>query len=355
MPSGYDGRMFTEKQRDDHRQWLLEVTAIPTAAGREQRVIEWVQQWTAGRKNLSLRTDAVGNLVITPRGASSKKASSKKSGPKPIYFTAHLDHPAFVVEAIHDDGAVECTFRGGVNDPYFDEARVDLFDAEDKKHTGRVESLDSDAKPFKRVTIGLSRKRSADALQPGDVGRWAFRGVGAEPTVRDGILHAPACDDLAAVAAALAALDVLHRRKGMAHVGVLLTRAEEVGFMGCIAAAKKRSVPKASRLICLENSRSFAESPIGGGPIVRVGDRMSVFAPGLTNRISNLMLEHAKKNESFKWQRKLMPGGACEATVRLRIDVPLPAAGQLSQHARHRRGGGWQAPRARRAGVHLDR
>jgi endoglucanase len=102
---------------------------------------------------------------------------------------------------------------------------------------------------------------------------------------------------------------------GCEHVGVLLTRAEEVGFIGAIAACEQRSVPKSARLLCLENSRSFPESPIGSGPIVRVGDRMSVFEPTLTNAVSMLMTDHAATNPTFKWQRKLMPGGTCEATT----------------------------------------
>ncbi|MEY5033462.1 MAG: hypothetical protein RL354_2493, partial [Planctomycetota bacterium] len=63
-------------------------------------------------------------------------------------------------------------------------------------------------------------------------------------------------------------------------------------------------------------SRSFPhDSPIGAGPIVRVGDRLSVFTPELTNRIGDIAAAHAKDNASFKFQRKLMPGGACEATA----------------------------------------
>ena len=42
---------------------------------------------------------------------------------------------------------------------------------------------------------------------------------------------------------------------------------------------------------------------------------MSVFDPRLTNRISDLMMAHEKKHPDFSWQRKLMPGGACEATA----------------------------------------
>ena len=86
-------------------------------------------------------------------------------------------------------------------------------------------------------------------------------------------------------------------------------------MLGAIGAARTRSVPKSTRLICLENSRSFQESPIGGGPILRVGDAMTCFSPDLTNRIGAVMKKHAAKNPDYAWQRKLMPGGQCEATA----------------------------------------
>jgi len=297
----------TAKQREQHEQWLLEVTGIPTAAGREQRVIEWVEQWASRRKNLSLDNDKAGNLIITQAGGSGK------AQPVPLYITAHLDHPAFVVTKVVNADTLELEFRGGVNDPYFHEARIEVFDSEDTVHRGTIRSLYTKSKPFKRVRVEMDR--TTHTIWPGDIGRWQFRGIGKTPEVRNGILHAPACDDLAAVAAALSTLDVLRNRKGYEHIRVLLTRAEEIGFIGAIAASRGRSVSKKSRLICLENSRSFAESPIGGGPILRVGDKSSVFVPELTNRIGAIMEEHAKKNPSFKWQRRLMPGGTCEATT----------------------------------------
>ena len=62
-----------------------------------------------------------------------------------------------------------------------------------------------------------------------------------------------------------------------------------------------------------------AESPIGGGPIVRVGDRMSTFSPALTAAVcavcETLAKEAKEAGGEYKWQRRLMPGGACEATA----------------------------------------
>jgi len=146
----------------------------------------------------------------------------------------------------------------------------------------------------------------------GSIARWKFPNA----EVKDGLAHTHACDDLAALAAALVAFDSISRDAACAHVALLFTRSEEIGFIGAIGAAREGTVPKGARLLCLENSRSFpSDSPIGAGPIVRVGDRLSVFTPELTNRVGDLAAAHAKEYAAFRYQRKLMPGGACEATA----------------------------------------
>lgn len=299
--------MATAQQRAKHEKWLMEITSLPTAAGREQHVIQYIADWTAKRSDLKLMRDRVGNLIIS---------QTKKNGnrSKPLYITAHLDHPAFVVREVRDEFTIELEFRGGVNEPYFHDALIDIIDDDGRPHLAAITHLNNQSEPFKLITARL--RHATDEIAPGDIGRWYF-GSDAQraATIQDGLLHSPACDDLAAVAAALATLEMVRKRKGLEHVSLLFTLAEEVGFIGAIAACKHKSVPKNARLICLENSRSFAESPIGAGPILRVGDRMTVFAPELTNRIGDILLEYEKRNPSYKWQRKLMPGGACEATA----------------------------------------
>ena len=288
-----------------HEQWLLDLTNIPTAAGREAGVIAWITAWVARRRNLILTRDRAGNLFITQRRR--EQAGVARA---PLFITAHLDHPAFVVLSTRDRD-VELEFRGSVHDPYFENAPVEIF-SQRATLTARIQTLNAKATPFKRATARLDDDGARPA--PGDIARFVL----AEqplPRIDNGILRTYACDDLSAVAAALSAMDLLRVRTGTSHVGLLFTRAEEVGFVGALAACRARSIPKRARLICLENSRSFAESPIGGGPIVRVGDRMSVFEPSLTNDIALLMLEHEKHKSGLKWQRKLMPGGTCEATA----------------------------------------
>jgi endoglucanase len=301
--------MTTTAQRRAHERWLREVTMIPTAAAREHRVIAWVERWVAARSDLRLRRDSGGNLIIT------RRRTGRGGRSRPVFVTAHLDHPAFVLRRVIDDGHVEMEFRGGVHDPYFDEAPIEIHPAEGPMRRATIVELRPKAKPFKRVVAKLARggRAGGTGLAPGDVGRWALRGP--LPRVTRGIFHTHACDDLAAVAAALATLDRLRRKPSAAHVGVLLTRAEEIGFVGTLHVCAARSVPASARLICLENSRSFPDSPIGAGPILRVGDKMSVFDPALTNRIADLLMAHQKKHPDFRWQRKLMPGGSCEATA----------------------------------------
>lgn len=302
----------TATERRRHEKTALELTALPTAAGREWRVQAYLDAWLKARsRSLDWKRDADGNLLVTR-----KTRGRRRGGPKPLLITAHLDHPAFVVTGIAEDGrTIDAQFRGGVHDPYFEDARVEFLDRDDTAARGRIVELRQadDACPFKTVTVRLARRHPG--LASGDVGRWAF----PEPRITGKgerrVLRTHACDDLAAAAAALCAFDRIRTRKGQEHVGLLFTVAEEVGFVGAIGAATNGLVPRNARLVCLENSRSFPESPIHGGPIVRVGDRISVFSPSLTNAISDLMRTHAASHRNFRWQRKLMAGGACEATA----------------------------------------
>jgi putative aminopeptidase FrvX len=307
--------------RKAREKLLLEVTSLPTAAGREDRVIGFIERWVAARaKRVVLARDRFGNLTIAQHGFLAACAK----GAQPVMITAHLDHPAFVVTAVRTKGGarkttaeVDLEFRGGVHDPYFKGAALEVFDRATKKgFDAKIVALDAKTdpatKPFKTVVAKLLKPAAAKAIGPGSIARWKF----PKPQVKKGIVHTHACDDLAAVAAALAAFDSTARDASLAHVALLFTRSEEIGFIGAIGAAREGTVPKGARLVCLENSRSFPhDSPIGAGPIVRVGDRLSVFTPELTNRIGDIAAAHAKDNASFKFQRKLMPGGACEATA----------------------------------------
>jgi putative aminopeptidase FrvX len=294
-----------------HQQWLVELTTLPTAAGRESRVIQWVRHWAKSRRNVQLKADRYGNLELRLKG---------KASTKPLYFEAHMDHPAFVVAKVLSETELLADFRGGVETAFFAGSKVLLHHADRAPVRGTVMSLESGkatdpAVIYDGVQIARIEMDQNVTAESGDVLTWDT----GPSRVEGDRLFVPACDDLAGVAAAICAFDEYRqgvgRKKGSPDVRLLLTRSEEIGFIGAIAACQAGTIPKKSRVIVLENSRSFAESPIGAGPIVRVGDRSSTFDPQLTYQISQLAQKLAQADPGFVFQRKLMPGGTCEATA----------------------------------------
>jgi endoglucanase len=143
-------------------------------------------------------------------------------------------------------------------------------------------------------------------VQPDDIAMWRFTNM----RQKKGLFRAPACDDLAGAAAALAALDRARSNAELRHFGVMLTRAEEVGLIGAIHAAKHGTIAEGARLLSIETSRELPNARIGDGPIIRIGDRSTVFDRDMSNRISR-----AVAATGIPHQRKLMDGGGCEATA----------------------------------------
>ncbi|MDF1809435.1 MAG: hypothetical protein P1U42_07045 [Phycisphaerales bacterium] len=328
-----DIHFISSEQRLKHQQWLMEVTQLPTAAGKETRVINWIDQWLNQRSYLSKHKDQHGNFEIRIKDA--------PISDHPIYFTAHLDHPAFVIEEVDTETELIMSFRGGVMGDYFPNAKVKIHNSNDSYVMGTIheelkttnnEGVEESIKPFKRYRCSLD---SSAEVSKGTIATWDLPDARIENDEFGGIIHTNACDDLAAVAAALSAIDELallrqstqESAKSIGDIRVLFTRAEEVGFIGAIGASRDGFMPKGARIIALENSRAFTDSPIHGGPIVRVGDRISIFSPELTGAVAKVAERIAggpaaptasqKMSDmpKWKWQRKLMAGGACEASV----------------------------------------
>lgn len=270
--------------RQTAEKWLAELTNLPTAPGLEDRVVAWVDAWASRREDLKLTRDSGGNLYITQKG---------RKRHDPVLAVAHMDHPAFVVTDI--EGSFE--FRGGVDPEYFDNAHIDVVSRLDGP-AGKVVSYDPDTGQGTAAFLG--------DVAAGDIATWRFR---AQPQNR-ALFRAPACDDLAGAAAALVALDHARTDPGLRHFGVMLTRAEEVGLIGAIHAAKHRSIPDSARLLSIETSRELPNARIGDGPIIRIGDRATVFDHVLSNRVSK-----SAERAGLKHQRRLMDGGSCEATA----------------------------------------
>jgi endoglucanase len=284
---------------------LQQICSLPTAPFAEGRVERYVADFVAKRKNLSLKSDRFGNLLIS--------LDSGRGGRPPRWvFTAHMDHPGFVARKMLDAHTLEATFRGWVKVDFVRKTSVRFFD-DAGEIPGRVidatvEDYDQLPVPHK-VMVRVARPVAPGAAGMFDQGTGRFRG---------GKFHCRCCDDLAGAAACLAMLDRLHRNRRALRspVAVLLTRAEEEGFIGCVATCEHGTLLKKSdRVIAIECSSVQPFAPQGNGVIIRVGDRASIFNSALTYFLAQQAAELKKGDSSFLYQRALMPGGTCEATV----------------------------------------
>ena len=281
---------------------LTELCSIPTAPFVESRVYAYVQAFARARRKLRISRDRFGNHLL--------EFVAQKRSPR-VVFAAHTDHPGFVARRMIDDQTLEADFRGGVLREYVDGARVRFFDG-DREIAGTVISTrpDKARKSFPaRATVRVNASVATNSPGMFDQGVGRFKG---------GKFYSRVCDDLAGAAACLTMLDELHRKsaKPQASVAVLLTRAEEDGFIGAIAAALEPKLLRRDDLvISIETSAIQPYAQQGNGVIIRVGDRISVFDSALTFFISQQAEQLAKRDKSFKFNRALMPGGACEATA----------------------------------------
>jgi endoglucanase len=278
---------------------LKELCSVPTAPFVEDRVVAYIERFVRSRRKLRLSRDRHGNLLI--------ELPSKKKSPRWV-FTAHMDHPGLVTRRMLDEKTVDADFRGWVLGDLVGGAKVRFFD-NGNEIPGTIIHVTPDKKGGRAVRV---RARVDQPVRPNVAGMFDQ----GEGRIEGNQFLSRVCDDLAGAAAALAMLDALHRRPPAAPVAVLLTRAEEEGFVGAVAASiRPELLRKTDRLVAIECSAVQPYAPQGAGPIIRVGDRTSIFNSALTYFLTQQADLLAKKNKSFRYQRALMPGGTCEATV----------------------------------------
>ncbi len=225
--------------------------AQPTAPFHEDAVRGEILMQLAQCPHVRARQDAFGNVLAHyQRGTASPRYA----------FAAHMDHPGFV----------GTEFLGGVPEEY--------------------------------------RAKNPPTRDFGAFAMWDLPAF----EVREGRLHARACDDLIGCAAILALFRELEEAGAEASVLGLFTRAEEVGFVGAIQLAKSGLVARDVTVVSLECSseRSPGAGRMGEGVIIRVGDKTSIFDDAATRALTSLAAEN-----QIPHQRCLMSGGTCEATA----------------------------------------
>ncbi|HUF33546.1 MAG TPA: hypothetical protein VMN58_10105, partial [Acidimicrobiales bacterium] len=247
--------------------------SLPTAPFMEDLPIDHVMGFADDRPRLSRSLDAAGNVVVRYDGPGADTS-------RPLVLVAHLDHPGFAVDGVAD-GTASLTFHGGLMAAHAHEGSpLHLFRRGQVEPVGVAELVTADERAG-RLTGGTARVVDGEAGTDG-FAMWGFPGWSLD----DGRIVGRVCDDLMGAAAALVTLDEVARQapEGVSVWG-LFTRAEEVGFLGALAAIRLGTVPVGASILSLECSKALADAPQGDGVIVRVGDRMSIFDPGLTEAL----------------------------------------------------------------------
>jgi putative aminopeptidase FrvX len=281
----------------------FDILKIPTAPGSEDFVANFIRNWLRKFK-VPFTEDRYGNMMAVMR------CSKRKEG---MAFSVHMDHPGFGIREIKKKN-IFCDFLGGVPKDYFRKGvPVEFFDREGAiSGTGQVQRVLQWDRKRRGILVSL-KKGSVD---PKGFGMWKLPVLKHDSKGTHVINRV--CDDLAGCAAVLAMISNLAKQKkstARGRVYAVFTRREEIGLEGAFEIAAAKRIPKKVRIISVETSKALPNAPQGGGPIIRVGDRSSIFDPQLTKGLCVLAASLQKKNSKFKFQRKLMDGGTCEATA----------------------------------------
>jgi putative aminopeptidase FrvX len=284
-----------------HRRVLHDMLSIPTAPFAEHKVIEHIERFCSRRKHLKLTRDRAGNVLVRVR-------IGRRIVRRPVCITAHLDHPGFVADRMTASGRLRAFWRGGVPRRYFKHSNV-RFDVDGEWVRGVIRSVTPREKRRNRVdTVVVEVPRNVPS---GAVGMWDF----PDPKVRGSRIYARGCDDVAGASAMLYAIDELVRSGKSCDAYFLFTRAEEVGFVGAIAACRLKTIPAKCFVVAMETSSERPFAKMGDGPILRVGDKASTFTHAATAYCHRIARELARADTRFKYQRKLMDGGTCESSA----------------------------------------
>lgn len=282
------------------------LTRVPTAPFHEQFTLDLVRTFAAERPRIQTRYDRNGNCLLLYDGGGKSKGEL-------LVLTAHLDHPGLVWHQAISPGRSLFEILGGVDLQQVLQTGMRIFDlhrpATQRGWKGKIvgtTDIPSARYPLLEIQAAASSSQGPGTFAMWDVAAYRLRGRR---------LSGRALDDLAGAAVGLSVLDQLHKRRSKGRIGLLLTRAEEVGFVGMLAALEAKFLPRRALYINIECSSVKAGAIQGAGPIIRVGDRLWVFDPQISGGLVALARDLEQTKPSFCFQRKLMDSGACEATA----------------------------------------
>jgi len=254
-------------------------------------------------KGIEHSQDAYGNILARNEG--------RARDVPPIAFVAHMDHPGFELTEVKGSKGLARSL-GGIPIAALTKPTPVVVIAPDLTRVNATalphNSTDPTNRRGERIVI-IEMDHNIDAQLPLSV-------VFDLPDFEiDGeIVRMRALDDLAGCAAVLSVLEqTVGQTKG--DVYGVFTCAEEEGLLGARLLAEKGSLPAATIIVSVEASSLLPGVKLGGGPVIRVGDAMSTFDADAEQVLMTAVDSLRERDKDFKFQRRLMYGGVCEATA----------------------------------------
>ena len=292
---------------------LLRILSCSTAPFREAHVVREIEaQLTASK--LPYFFDPHGNIVLGVSSHQQYMHRITQRSKEPLrVFIAHMDHPGFHGLKWLSASRLKVKWLGGSPVKHLAGSRVWLATEECAYASGTLRKivLRKTRRAIESAEVQLDKPLPGKQLKAKQLyGGFEF----SKPVWQRGKrLYTRAADDLAGVFAIIETAKSLGTKNLGSFIG-LLTRGEEVGFVGAVAHFDEAYLAKAKRpIVCvsLEASRTLPGAIIGKGPVVRLGDWRTVFnADGL-----KVLSDLAEKVLPGKHQRRVMDGGSCEATA----------------------------------------
>lgn len=306
------------------QKFLFELLSQPTAPYRESLVMESLTNYFV-KNRVPFFRDPVGNMVVGVRNKREYLSRVKMKTKAPLrVFMAHSDHPGFHAVAWKSARLLEIKWFGGSPKKHLTGASVWLATKSGFQTKGVLKKAELNKQGTAIASGVVELPIGYGSIDPKELfGGFSFR----KPIWCQGeLIYTKAADDLIGCYAIASLAKAC--KKDPSFIGVL-TRAEEVGFIGAIGHFELGWLAKARReVLCvsLETSRTLPGAFIGKGPVVRLGDRLTVFDPAGVNTL----WEIAKRKLKGNFQRRIMDGGACEASAAtafgirsIGISVPL--------------------------------
>lgn len=295
--------------------FLLDLLSTPAVPFREQLVRNILSQELQNR-NIPYIQDPFGNILAGLKSENEYRDWLKNPKQK-LLGIAHMDHPGFFGSSWSGSTCTDkCTVKwhGGGPSKNLVGASVWISNAAGKTSTAIVEKVQMTADGKFPDILEL---QVADTAFAGAEIWGGFPGkIQAEN--RDGIIHTKSADDLGGCFVLLENLARENHSNASSNgptLAVLFSRAEEVGFIGCIAHVQHYFRDQNSKenltVLSIETSKAMPGAEFGKGVVVRQGDRMTMFDSARTL----LVKEIAKKELPDQHQSRVMDGGACEASA----------------------------------------